>query len=664
MPKLNRTIKYSSKDFDSLKLDLQNYAKNYFPNAQKDFSDASTGEMLIELMSYVGDVLSFYQEEQFREIFTDTATDVDSILALSSMLGYKPKGATNSVAKLKLQAIIPPLTTGSIIDHSLQPIIAKGSTFFTNNDVNTIFELTDDVNFAVSSSFNPISSSIQSVDGNGDVINYLVTAYGFANSGDIKITEKIIGPVQEFMNLTIVDDNIVGIDSVVDSEGNTWYEVDYLAQDKIEIESNNDLSVGSFNAINNIEVPKILNYIEDDRRYRRFTTYYDSNANLHLQFGPGLYRRADEDTLQDISYLGIPDSLLSTDVQSLDPRSFLRTRTMGESPGNTTLTIRYRTSNAEIDNVIPNSITRIGEINIKFPDESTNTSLSGQLVINSLVVTNDDNAVGGYGFESLEEIKQNSKANFASQLRCVTQADIEVRAKAMAGKYGLVAKSYAIKRNIIGNETPKEDELPPTSRGGRIVRETIGGVGNVIGGNISLGLSQLKQTSDIDLSTSNGNINLYILTKDIDNNLASTPLTLKYNLRNYLSRFKMMTDQLNIIDALIINFGISFSISVLSGFNGQQVLFNCIEELKSYFHIDRMQINQPINLGEVKYRLYRIDGVQNVNRFNFKSLSGGNYSNFSYSTLNSPRGDVIVPAKKISCFELKFPETDIIGVVQ
>lgn len=473
----SKSLRYTSKDFDSLKDDLKNFVKNYFPNAEKDFSDASTGQMMLEAMAAVGDMLSFYMEEQFKELFLDTATDVDSILALARTLGYKPRGTTSSIVRLKFQATIP---TGSIDSASINslyaPIIRKGGSYVVaDNEVNTRFTLEEDIYFAASSSKDPDNKVVYEVNGSGTPTKYLVTKYAYALSGEVKSYNFTIGAAEEFLSVPIDDSNVIEIISVYDSDGNRWYEVDYLAQDKIEIEEDNNISAPNAFNQNETEVEKVLNYIEDERRFKRFVTYWDSDGRLHLMFGPGIYRSGDDDLLASPDYQGLPNALINSNIGSIDPAMFLNTRGLGESPANTILTIKYKKGNGEQDNVLPNTVTRIGYLDTSFIltggtvtfEDIMNSSVNPNQtiqndVLNSITVTNDDTAVGASNPESLKEIKQNAKAFFATQNRLVTKADFEARIKSLPSKYGVVYKAYATKSTTTTRiEVKTEPPMPP-----------------------------------------------------------------------------------------------------------------------------------------------------------------------------------------------------------
>ncbi len=92
MALLARATDYTDKDFDSLRLRLQNLVRSVFPE-WTDFNVANFGNVLLELYAFVGDVLTYYQDNQARESRITTATQRKNLLALTKLLGFQPAGA-------------------------------------------------------------------------------------------------------------------------------------------------------------------------------------------------------------------------------------------------------------------------------------------------------------------------------------------------------------------------------------------------------------------------------------------------------------------------------------------------------------------------------------------------------------------------------------------
>lgn len=160
-------------------------------------------------------------------------------------------------------------------------------------------------------------------------------------------------------------------------------------------------------------------------------------------------------------------------------------------------------------------------------------------------------------------------------------------------------------------------------------------------------------------------ITIYALTKDKNGNFTIMPDAMKENLKRYLSRYRMMTDTIVIQDPKIVNFYILFEVTSFPEYNKESVLNDCVQILMDYFSNDNMEINKAIDLGEVKYKLYSIDGVMAVNNIvlGSRTAEAGDYNNYSYDFIGNKIGDIIPPTKQKSIFEIKYPESDIIGIV-
>ncbi len=349
----------------------------------------------------------------------------------------------------------------------------------------------------------------------------------------------------------------------------------------------------------------------------RFTTRLRNSNTLQIQFGAGTTNDSDENIIPNPDNVGIglpfEQDKLNT---AYAPSNFLFTKTYGIAPSNTTLTIRYLTGGGVTANIEANTLTTLnGTVNFL---NSNLTPATAQFIFDSLAVSNPTAASGGGDGDTIEEIRQNSIVNFASQQRNVTQDDYLVRALSMPARFGNVAKAY----------------IEPTKAK-----------------NVSLGET--------------GALDLYILTYNLSGKLALGSLALKQNLATYLSQYRMVNDSINIKDAFIINIGINFDIIVLPNYNNNQVLSRCITALQNYFNIENWQINQPIILRDIYVLLDNIDGVQTVKTIEISNFVGSNlgYSDYAYDISGATQNNVIYPSIDPMIFEIKYPEADIQGKV-
>jgi len=612
----NKNIQYINRDFSELRASLVDYAKTYFPTTYNDFTPASPGMMFMEMAAYVGDVLSFYLDNQIQETYVQYARQTNNLYELAYMFGYKPNVTQVATAPISFYQQVPAKLSGStyIPDFDYSLFINQNSTIRSTSSPNVNFLIEDPIDFSVSSSGDPTEVSIFSTSG-GNPTYFLLKKTRKAISSTINTTTFSFGTPQQFSTVNINTENIIGILDVFDTDNNEWYEVDYLAQEciykSIKNTNPNDPNLSQYQG----DTPYLLQL---EQVQRRFTTRFLDSGSLQIQFGAGTANDTDETIIPNPNNvgLGLPfeKSKLTT---AYAPSNFIFTKTYGIAPSQTTLTVRYLTGGGVIANVPANDLTDLTG-NIQFLNSNLN-STTANTIFNSLAVTNAIAADGGGDGDSIEEIRQNTSANFATQLRNVTQDDYLVRSLSMPAKYGVIAKAF------------------------------------------------IEPTKAITLSAgeSNSVLDLYVLSYDANNRLNIASSALKQNLTTYLSQYRMVNDAVSIKDGFIINIGVNFDIIILPEFNSNQVLFDCIEALKTYFRIDNWQINQPIVLRELYILLDKIKGVQTVKNINISNLVGENlgYSPYAYSMSAATVSNVIYPSLDPSIFEVKYPNQDIQGRV-
>jgi hypothetical protein len=608
---VNRDIKYVNKDFNEFRSQLLNYAQTYFPNTYTDFTPSSPGVMFMEMASYVGDVLSFYLDNQVQENFLQYARQSNNLYELAYMFGYKPKVTGLATVDIDFYQLLPSKTVGpDVVPDYDYALYVDTNTQVSSRSSNTKFIIEDPIDFTISSSSDPTTVSVAQVSG-GTPTYYLLKKTRRATSGTINSTSFSFGSPVEFATVNINGAAIAGIINIVDSDGNIWYEVDHLAQELI------------FDGIKNININDPNNYQNSDNTpyilqtkqvQRRFTTRFLSPTTLQLQFGSGNPSDNDENVIPNPSNvgLGLPfeKNKLTT---AYSPTNFIFTNTYGIAPSNTTLTVRYLTGGGVGSNVNANDLTILNTSAIRFLKNNLN-STTAQYIFNSVASNNEGAASGGQDGDSIEEIRQNSISNFSTQLRNVTADDYLVRALSMSPRYGVVAKAYT--------EKPKADDANTT-------------------------------------------LDLYILTYNSSGNLANSSTTLKNNLKTYINQYRMIGDTISIKDAFIINIACDFEIITLPNYNSNEVIFRCISSLQNYFNINNWQINQPIILRDINVLLDNIEGVQTVNKVNIINKAGttSGYSQYAYDIAGATQKGIIYPSLDPSIFELKYPNTDIKGRV-
>jgi hypothetical protein len=612
----NRDIKYINKDFSELRQALINFTKTYFPTTYTDFSPTSPGMAFMEMAAYVGDVLSFYQDNQIQETFLQFARQTNNLYELAYMFGYKPNVTGVATVDIDIYQQVPTITSGSVQvpDFSYALYFAPNSSVRTTTANPVNFLIQDPIDFSVSSSTDPTEITVYSVVGN-QPNRFLLKKTRKAISATINTTTFTFGNPTPFATVDINTDNIVGILDIVDSDGNIWYEVDYLSQETIykPIKNTNTNDPNAY--VNSGDAPYILKL---EKVQRRFATRFINSGSLQIQFGSGIAYDNDEEITPNPFNVGIglpsEQSKLTT---AYSPSNFIFTKTYGIAPSSTTLTVRYLTGGGVESNVSANTITGIVNTPV-FLTPNLNATTANS-IIGSIAVNNALAADGGQDGDTIEEIRQNSIGNFASQLRNVTQDDYLVRALSLPSQYGVIAKAY----------------IEP-----------------VKAQNVSLG--EIPATLD-----------LYVLSYDANNNLRTCSSTLKQNLSTYLSQYRVIGDSVRIKDGFIINIGVNFEIVVRPDYNNNDVLLACINSLREYFAIDKWSINQPILLRDLYVLLDQIDGVQTVKNVSIVNKVGTNigYSQYAYDIEGATQANVIYPSLDPSVFEVKYPDTDIQGKV-
>ena len=611
MATTKKEIKYINRDFSDFKTRLIEFAKTYFPNTYNDFSEASPGMMFIEQSAYVGDVLSFYIDNQFQENFIQYAQQSNNLYELAYMFGYKPKLSSAAQTTIDFYQQLPSKLVGSeyVPDYDYALTISENSTITSDNG--TSFIIQDKIDFSLTSSQDPTEISIYQVAGNTVQYYLLKKSRNAISSTIVSQTYTFTDPLP-FQTINLNTTNFLKILDITDSDGNLWYEVDHLGQE-MAFDSIKNTNINDPNKMDN--TPYLLKL---KKVARRFATRIIAKDNIQIQFGVGSPDSTTEEITPNSNNVGIglpfKQDKLTT---AYSPTNFLYTGTYGISPSNTTLTVRYLTGGGVTSNIAANTLTKISPESIKFNLFSL-VDNTANYIFSSVSVNNPLAASGGNSGDTLEEIRQNTLALVASQKRSVTADDYLIRALSMPSDYGTVSKSYI--------EQPKLTD---------------------------------NQVSTIET------LNLYVLSLNSEGKLDYANTTLKNNLRTYMSQYRMIGDNIEIRDAYIINIGINFEIIVLPEYNNNEVLLACITALQTYFNLDNWQLNQPIFLRDLYILLDKIKGVQTVKNISIANKVGTStgYSQYAYDIEGATQNQTIYPSLDPSIFEVRYPNSDIKGKV-
>jgi len=594
--KKTRAIKYTDRDFDSIKESLVSYAKRYYSDSYRDFNEAGFGSLVLDSVAYVGDILSFYLDYQVNESFLDTALEYDNVVRIARQLGYKYNESSTSVGEAQFYIKIPADAFGAP-DSTYYPTLRVGSQFTSTNG--SLFTLTEDVYFGTTGNEVIISSMNASTNVPSE---FVIKSKGKVISGRFETETKKLGVFQKFLKVPLANAAVTEIISVIDGEGHAYFQVDHLAQEIIykAIRNNNS---------DKNSVPSILKAIPATRRF----VLEKTRGAAWLQFGYGSDSELRNESVADPSKITLKlHGRNYSSAEAFDPTNLTETDKFGVAPANTTLTIVYRVNEMGDVNIGSNALTTVSAPDIEFENPSAlNPSLRSS-VRTSLEVNNEDPIIGDVSLPSTEELKQRVFSFYATQQRAVTIQDYQAITYAMPPQYGAV-KRCAILR---------------------------------------------------DFDSFKRNLNLYVISQDSVGLLTTTNNTIKQNLKTWLSRYKMINDTIDILNANVVNFGIEFSIVTDYSENKYDALAAAVARLRNYFGNNQYDIGESIYISEIYQQLQRVPNVIDVLDVKIVPKVGGVYSgaNFSFEKHLSPDGRYIT-CEPDSLFELKFSNIDIQGAV-
>jgi hypothetical protein len=522
-----KKINYYSRNFADIRGELIDFIRLYYPDLYSDFNDASVGTMLLELNAAVGDMLSYHTDRMFTETQLDYAQERKNVMAIARTLGLKIPGLRPSVTLVDFAVTIP--VRGDSWDIRYAPLIRYGSQVLGGGQT---FETAEDIDFSSPYSNGGIPNRLilPNLDSNGNLVDYTVVKRELVVNGLTKTFKKVISPADSipFLEIFLPDNNVLSIDSVINLEGTNynslptldqyldpdlrWYEMDSLAEDKVFIE---DTSRETDN-------PSVRpgKYVSTTRR---FVKEFTDNNYCKLTFGSGT-----KNTQEDF------DNLTASGIKIGD---FINTTALGEIiKPNTTLFIRYRVGGGPSTNIGPNSVNGVGNLtmDVNGPNNAIN-----QTVKRSLRVNNPIPGIGGAGTPSVEQIRQLTKYNFASQNRAVTIKDYHALVGKIPGKFGSPYR-YTITEN--------QNKIQ---------------------------VSTLGLDSDGKLSNQSTN-------------------TLKENIATWLADYRMINDYVLVKDGKIVNLAFNVDLFIDKTVNQSEVINNVINSIKNYFDVKKWEMGDNI----------------------------------------------------------------------
>jgi hypothetical protein len=594
-------ISYVSRDYESIRVELQNYVRTYYPELIQDFNDASVFSVFLDLNAAVADNLHYHIDRSIQETVLQYAQQRSSIYNIARTYGLKIPGQRPSVSLVDFSITVPAF--GDKEDERYLGVLNRGSQVF---GAGIVFENQNDVDF--SSPYNnqgfPNRLKIPNFDAGGNLVNYTITKRELVTNGITKVFKRVINAsdVKPFFELFLPDKNVLGITSVVLKSGtnytnvptaaeflgltNRWYEVDTLAEDRIFIEDPTKVS----------DQPgiKVGRYIQTNDR---FISEFTPEGFLKITFGGGA--TSAQDQLNLFTNLGTP-----INIQTLTNNFSLGSTLIP----NSTLFIQYRVGGGLATNLGTNVINQIGTVSffVNGPSATINTS-----VVNSLRCNNVTAAIGGSNAPSTEEVRNYVTYNFAAQSRAVTVNDYNSLLRNMPSVFGAPAK--------------------------------------------------------VAITENNNKIMISLLSYDTSGALTSiVSNTLRQNIANYLSNYRMMNDYISVSSAEVLDLGIDVSVVLDATQNSGQIVTDVVNRIADYFNPQVRELGQNVYISELRSILQNLTGVITVTDMIFQNKVGGQYSSAETSMSYSDSEQKIIRsvddtlfAQPNQVYQVRFPQKDI-----
>ena len=609
MENKNRNKSFLNKDFAGLRSGIQEYIENYYSDKISDFTESSLGGMFVDMAAYVGDNMSYYLDFQFNELDLETAVDVKNIQKHLRSLGIKPRGSSPARVDVLVTISVPALFDSNneyVPNPSYLPVLRSGTKVTSNTGIS--FELIEDLDFGEKNENNSYSFfySIDpdSIDQNGNPGRFIIEREAeFISGRTIEETIRVGSKFTPFRRIDLANTDVSEIISVFDENKNQYYEVDNLSQDTV------------FTTITNYKYDSrsVKDILEMKPASRRFVIERDLETGIvSLVFGGGNESDFENDLMPPPEEIAVKlYGKRSFTNFSIDTNNLLKTDTLGISPTDTTLTIRYRAGGGLLHNIKRQTINSISNFTLDFNSIVPISVRTG--IRNSIQVSNKDPATGGEDTPTIDELRFIGVNSRYLQSRIVSKED-------------LVARIYTMPSNL-----------------GRAYRVAA--------------ISNLENPFSASL---------YILTRDSEGFLTNPSDTMKKNIKLFLNKFRLVSDSIDIIDSPIVNVKIEYYVTIDPLYNKNAVINTINTKIASFMNIESFQIGTPIVKSEISLLLGSIPGVASVSDIKISNISGkineSQYSDFSYSIETNTFNGIVYPPEG-GIFELKYPGFDIVGNV-
>jgi len=604
MSKVTRpAIRYTSREFTTIKQDLVSFIKRYYPDTFQDFQEAGFGSMVLDTTAYVGDILSFYLDYSVNESFLDTAGEFENIIKIARQMGYQYQPNKTSTGICSFYILVPAQVSsefegGAAPNYDYAPVLLRGTSLKTSSGI--AFTLATDIDF--SNLNNEVVVAERDAE-TGRPTRFAVKAFGRVISGKTSVLRRTIGAFKPFQKVRLNNNNIVEILSVTDSNSNEYFEVPNLAQDTIYRQVPN----------NGPDKAYVKYLLQPKSTPRRFEVLREQGAT-YLRFGYGSEEEVESQEKTIIPSKKTLDLFGKEYISdtSFDPNVLLKSGKFGVSPANTVLSVVYRENTDANVNIAAAGLTAVARPYFKFTDSATSENLKSQ-VINSLEVTNEEPVTGDLSPLTTSDIKVLASNSLFAQNRAVTAADYKAIMSTMPSGLGGVKRVVAYK----------------------------------------------------DSASLKNNINLYLLSEDDSGKLSTPTDSLFNNTKAWLARYKLMNDSIDIFSAKIVNVKIDFVAVAEEGYDKASVLARIKRDVAKYLRQNPNEIGEPVYVTKITNAINEVEGVADVIRLFLKRKTGADYSSTVYNlnaNYSSDGRKIFIPKNVI--WEVKFPNQDINGEVR
>ena len=600
---MEKKINYLARDFQSIKSELIKFSNQYYPELADDYNDSSVGSWFIDLMSAIGDDLSYHTDRMYQETNINSANMRSTVLNIARTNGLKVPGPKASMAEVRISCVLPVDSKNiSLPDWRYAPIVARGAVVSAGN---YNFEIQEDVDFGEQFNKDGFSNRtiVPSRNSNGNITGYTVSKTAIVMNGSSKVYKKVLSEsdIYPFMEVILPEQNVMNIESIIFKETSNYsntpsiyeyyideeqyriseesvktyrfFECDSLA-DQWRFGTETNIDNGVVKDIYNPEVyedysdlPGNTNNSTSIFRYYRgkwkpltqkFITEYTDNGYMKIIFGSGI--AYDEVPAGQTKYADyIASKIINNDMLGVLPKA------------GWTMYILYRVGGGISTNLGPGSINTLGMSSISFKSSTGMTASQKGSVVTSMQVSNISTAIAGKDAPSTEEVKYLVKYNTGAQNRCVTVKDYKVRLMEMPPKYGAPFRNTVIESN----------------------------------NKIEMSLLGLDSLGKLD---------------------SALPQTLVENILEYMTHYKSINDYLEIKSGKIYNIGISADIFVDKNYTTSDVISNVITKIKEYFDVENHDMGDDIFIGDLQKEIMLIDGVISVIEIRVYNIFYGSYS--------------------------------------